>query len=151
MAETPPSRIRKFVVGDINKILEIEKQAFPKTPYTKENFLNYANRLPDSFIVVESGKTIVGYIIFDMSGHVHSTAVKTEYRKKGFGKKLFAHALMCVEKKLWLEVRSKNRAAIEFYKRMGMKIINIIPGYYGKDDALIMVLSRKKEGEVLIF
>ena len=140
MAEKPVSRIRKFVVGDIDKILEIEEQAFPKTPYTKETFFNYANRLPDSFIVVESGKDIVGYIIFDMSGHVHSTAVKTGYRKKGFGKKLFVHALMCVEKELWLEVRSKNRAAIEFYKRMGMKIVNTIPGYYGNDDALIMVL-----------
>ncbi len=98
MVEKPLSRIRKFVAGDINKILEIEEQAFPKTPYTKEAFLNYANRLPDSFIVVESGKDIVGYIIFDMSGHVHSTAVKTGYRKKGFGKELFAHVLMCVEK-----------------------------------------------------
>jgi ribosomal-protein-alanine N-acetyltransferase len=145
MAEKPPSRIRKFVVGDINKILEIEEQAFPKTPYTKETFLNYANKLPDSFSVVESGKVIVGYIIFDMSGHVHSTAVKTEYRKKGFGKKLFGHALMCTEKKLWLEVRSKNRAAIAFYKRMGMKIINIIPGYYGDDDALVMVLNRSTQ------
>ena len=140
MAEKPLSRIRKFVIGDINKILEIEEQAFPKTPYTKETFLNYAKRLPDSFIVVESGKDIVGYIIFDMSGHVHSTAVKTGYRKKGFGKKLFAHASMRVEKRLWLEVRSKNRAAIEFYKRMGMKTVNIIPGYYGNDDALILVL-----------
>ncbi len=140
MAEKPLLRIRKFVIGDINKILEIEEQAFPKTPYTKETFLNYANRLPDSFIVVESGKDIVGYIIFDTSGHVHSTAVKTGYRKKGFGKKLFAHALMCVEKKLWLEVRSKNRAAIEFYKKMGMKMIEKIPNYYGNDDALIMAL-----------
>jgi ribosomal-protein-alanine N-acetyltransferase len=140
MAEKPLPRIRKFVIGDINKILEIEEQAFPKTPYTKETFLNYANRLPNSFIVVESGKDIVGYIIFDTSGHVHSTAVKTGYRKKGFGKKLFAHALVCVEKKLWLEVRSKNRAAIEFYKKMGMKMIEKIPNYYGNDDALIMAL-----------
>ncbi len=144
MVEKPVSRIRKFVARDINKILEIEEQAFPKTPYTKETFLNYANRIPDSFIVVESGKDIVGYIIFDMSGHVHSTAVKTGYRKKGFGKKLFEHALMCVEKRLWLEVRSKNRAAIEFYKRMGMKMIEKIPNYYGNDDALIMVLNHEK-------
>ena len=140
MVEKPLSRIRKFVIGDINKILEIEEQAFPKTPYTKETFLNYANRLPDSFIVVESGKDIVGYIIFDMSGHVHSTAVITEYRKKGFGKELFAHVSMCVEKRLWLEVRSKNSAAIEFYKRMGLKMIEKIPNYYENDDALILVL-----------
>jgi [ribosomal protein S18]-alanine N-acetyltransferase len=102
MAEEPSFRIRKFVEGDINQILDIEKKAFPKTPYTKKTFLNYATRLPDGFIVVESCNVIVGYIIFDVSGHIHSTAVKTEYRKKGFGRKLFAHALMRVEKNLWL-------------------------------------------------
>jgi len=142
MAEEPSFRIRKFVAGDINQILDIEKKAFPKTPYTKTTFLNYANRLPDSFIVVETGDVIVGYIIFDVSGHIHSTAVKTDYRKKGFGGKLFTHVLMHVEKNVWLEVRSKNRAAIAFYKKMGMKIININADYYGDDDALIMVLNR---------
>ena len=145
MAEEPPARIRKFETRDIINILEIEKKAFPKTPYTEETFLAYANKLPDSFLVVESGKVIVGYIIFDMSGHIHSTAVKPEYRRKGFGKMLFSHVLMRVEKKLWLEVRSKNRVAIEFYKKMGMKMINKIPGYYGDDDALIMVFSRSTQ------
>jgi ribosomal-protein-alanine N-acetyltransferase len=141
MAEEPSFRIRKFVPGDINQIIEIEERAFPKTPYTKKIFLNYATRLPDGFIVVESGNVIVGYIIFDRSGHIHSTAVKIEYRKKGFGEKLFAHALMRVKKNLWLEVRSKNRAAIAFYKKMGMKIVDINTDYYGDDDALIMVLN----------
>jgi ribosomal-protein-alanine N-acetyltransferase len=141
MAEEPSLRIRKFVAGDISQILEIEKKAFPKTPYTKKTFLNYATRLPDGFIVVETGNVIAGYIIFDVSGHIHSTAVRTEYRKKGFGKKLFTHALMRVDKNLWLEVRSKNRAAIAFYKKMGMKIIGINTDYYGDDDALIMILN----------
>jgi ribosomal-protein-alanine N-acetyltransferase len=141
MAEEPSFRIRKFVAGDINQILDIEKKAFPKTPYTKTTFLNYANRLPDSFIVVETGDVIVGYIIFDVSGHIHSTAVKTEYRKKGFGERLFGHVLRRVERNLWLEVRSKNRAAIAFYKKMGMKIVDINTDYYGDDDALIMVLN----------
>jgi ribosomal-protein-alanine N-acetyltransferase len=90
---------------------------------------------------VETGNVIAGYIIFDVSGHIHSTAVRTEYRKKGFGEKLFTHALMRVEKNLWLEVRSKNRAAIAFYKKMGMKIIGINTDYYGDDDALIMILN----------
>jgi ribosomal protein S18 acetylase RimI-like enzyme len=76
-----------------------------------------------------------------VSGHIHSTAVKTEYRKKGFGKRLFGHALRRVERNLWLEVRSKNRAAIAFYKKMGMKIVDINTDYYGDDDALIMVLN----------
>ena len=135
--------LRKFQIEDINEILEIEEEAFPKTAYSKEAFLSYATSFPDSFIVIETGKDIAGYIIFDMSGHIHSTAVKPMYRRKGFGKMLFMHALKCAKERLWLEVRSKNTAAIRFYERLGMKIVGKIPNYYDEDDALIMVLSRK--------
>jgi len=160
MAEKAPAKIRKFKIEDINKILEIEEQAFPKTAYSKGTileieeqafpktayskgtFLSYANSFPDNFIVIEAGKDIVGYIIFDISGHIHSTAVKSTYRRKGFGKMLFMHASKCAKKRLWLEVRSKNSGAIKFYKRLGMKIIGKIPDYYRGDDALIMALSQ---------
>ena len=142
MAEKHLVKTRKFKAEDINKILEIEKQAFPKTIFSKVTFLNYAGSLPDTFIVVESGKDIMGYIIFDLTGHIHSTAVKQSYRRKGFGKMLFMHALRCAKKGLWLEVRSRNHGAIEFYKRLGMKIVGEIPNYYRNDDALIMRLGN---------
>jgi ribosomal protein S18 acetylase RimI-like enzyme len=122
MAEKHLVKTRKFKAEDINKILEIEKQSFPKTIFSKVTFLNYANSLQDTFIVVESGKDIVGYIIYDLTGHIHSTAIKQSYRRKGFGKMLFMHALRCAKKGLWLEVRTRNHGAIEFYKRLGMKI-----------------------------
>ena len=83
-------------------------------------------------------------MIFDISGHIHYTAVKPTHRRKGFGKMLFIHALKCTKKRLWLEVRSKNSGAIEFYERVGMKIVKRIPYYYGSDDALVMVLSEKE-------
>ena len=143
MAEKALPGIRKFKTEDIKKILEIEGQSFPKTAYSKEIFLHYAKILSDGFIVVETGDDIAGYIIFDMDGHIISTAVKSPYRRKGHGKMLFTHALEVVGKRLWLEVRSKNSVAIEFYKRLGMNIVGRIPNYYGNDDALIMALSEK--------
>ena len=54
------------------------------------------------------------------------------------------HAVECVGKKLWLEVRSKNSGAIAFYTSLGMKITGKIPDYYKSDDALIMVMSQKE-------
>lgn len=143
MPEETRAQIRKFRKEDIDEILDIEQQAFPKTPYSKETLLYYADRMPDSFVVLESGEDIVGYIIFDADGHVHSTAVRPVCRKKGFGKMLFLHALASVENRLWLEVRSKNLGAIGFYKRMGMRIIGRVPKYYENDDALVMVLRRR--------
>ncbi|UCF73309.1 MAG: GNAT family N-acetyltransferase [Deltaproteobacteria bacterium] len=150
MAEKVFSKIRKFKREDINKILEIEEQAFPKSAYSKETLLNYAYSFPDGFIVIEAGTEIVGYIIFDMSGHIHSTAIRRTYRRKGFGKMLFMHALECTKKRLWLEVRSKNSAAIKFYKRLGMKIVGRVPNYYGGDDALIMVLGQEEQAQNLM-
>ena len=145
MPERALARIRKFKIEDIDEILEIEAQAFPKTAYSKEVFLNYAKNFPDSFVIVETGKDIVGYIIFDMDGHIHSTAVKPTYRRRGFGKMLFMHALKYAKTRLWLEVRSKNSAAIKFYERLGMRTVGRIPNYYETDDALIMVLSQQEQ------
>lgn len=140
MAEQHLAKTRKFKAEDINKILEIEAQASPKSICSKATFLSYAVILPDTFIVVESGEEIVGYIIFDLTGHIHSMAVKQSCRRRGFGKMLFMHALRQTDKGLWLEVRSRNHGAIAFYKRLGMEIVGKIPYYYGDDDALMMRL-----------
>lgn len=129
---------------DINQILEIEQQAFPKTAYPKEAFLSFANRLPDHFVVIEHGEHILGYMIFDTDGHIHSMAVRPTHRRQGLGTMLFMHAARCAKKSLWLEVRSENKGAIAFYKRMGMEVAGRIQGYYGDDDALMMVFDESK-------
>jgi ribosomal protein S18 acetylase RimI-like enzyme len=132
--------IRKFESGDIGEILLIEKQAFPKTAYSRELLLHYAAHYPETFVVMETGSGIAGYIIFDKSGHIHSTAVKPLHRRRGFGTMLFRYALTHTDQKAWLEVRSRNTGAIEFYKSMGMRVSERVPRYYGKDDALVMVM-----------
>jgi len=139
MAEEASVRIRTFKREDIDKILELEAEAFPKTAYSKETLLAYAKRLRDTFFVLETSQEIAGYIIFDRRGHVHSMAVKPIHRRKGFGGMLIQHALNRIHKGLWLEVRSKNLPAIGFYKKLGMKIVGKTPNYYGDDDALIML------------
>jgi ribosomal-protein-alanine N-acetyltransferase len=142
MAEKHPAKTRKFKAEDITQVLEVEKQAFPKTVFSKATLLKYADSFPDTFILLQVGENIVGYIIFDLTGHIHSTVVKKSCRRKGFGRLLFMHALRRVKKSLWLEVRSRNHEAIEFYKRLGMKIVGEIPNYYVDDHALVMRLEN---------
>ncbi len=144
MAEKDLAKIRRFKTEDINDIVEIEEEAFPKTAYSRKTILSYARSLPDNFMVIETDTGIVGYMIFDISGHIHSTAVKPTYRRKGFGKMLFMHALRCAKSRLWLEVRSRNTQSVRFYKGLGMKIVGKIPNYYGSDDALIMVSGQRE-------
>jgi ribosomal-protein-alanine N-acetyltransferase len=136
-------KIRTFRKDDLPQIVEIENQAFPKTAYPKEFLLQYARRLPDGFVVIETGTHILGYIIFDQSGHVYSTAVRVSHRRNGLGTLLFAHALQQTDERLWLEVRSKNEGALAFYRKMGMKVAGRVPDYYTNDDALIMVVEER--------
>lgn len=137
--------MRAFVIQDIDRILEIEEQAFPKTPYSKDILLGYANRASNQFVVLEVGEDIVGYIIYGRDGHVISTAVLPGHRRMGFGRMLFRYALKDIEKRLWLEVRAKNESAIGFYETMGMTTIGRTPNYYGDDDALILASSEELE------
>lgn len=134
--------MRLFGHEDMGEILEIEKHAFPKTPYTREMLLYYAGVFPDTFVVACAGEGVVGYIIFDPDGHVISTAVKAGHRRKGVGRGLIMHAMNRAEARLWLEVRSKNRGAIAFYRSLGMEIVGRMPGYYGSDDAYIMTKGK---------
>lgn len=145
MPESNTVRIRGFKRRDIHAILEIEAQAFPKTAYSKGTFLRYARAFPDGFLILETNEDIAGYIIIDPDGHIHSTAVKPAFRRKGFGTKLFTRAVAGAQKRPWLEVRSRNSVAIAFYKAMGMHLFGKIPGYYGDDDALLLVLDQGKE------
>jgi ribosomal-protein-alanine N-acetyltransferase len=137
-------RIRKFRSKDIEKILEIEEEAFPKTAYPKEVLLQYALRLPGSFLVLETEAGIAGYIIYAPEGHIISMAVRTSHRRKGTGTELFRYVLERVEA-LWLEVRAKNHGAIRFYEKMGMRTVGKVADYYEGDDALIMVHNKKRE------
>jgi ribosomal-protein-alanine N-acetyltransferase len=145
MVETAPVEMRTFKPEDMDQILEIEEQAFPKTPYPKEVLLGYANKPSDRFVVLEAEKDLLGYIIFSRDGHIISTAVKSAQRRKGFGRIMFMYAQDHAQKRLWLEVRSRNDMAIKFYEHMGMKKIGKTRNYYGNDDALIMVSGEKRE------
>ncbi len=145
MFERNSVRIRGFKRGDIHAILEIEAQAFPKTAYSRGILLRYARAFPHGFFVLETNEGIAGYIIIDPDGHIHSTTVKPAFRRKGFGTKLFTRAVAGAQKRPWLEVRSRNSVAIAFYKAMGMHLLGKIPGYYGDDDALLLVLDQGKE------
>ena len=131
--------IRTFREEDVDAVMEIEREAFPKGRYPKELILDYARKHPDGFIVMEAENSIAAYMIYDRGGHVFSMAVKPSFRNMGLGRKMFAHARDHAEEKLWLEVRSRNRGAIRFYEKMGMRIRGKVPSYYGTDDALVMV------------
>lgn len=132
--------IRRLVSSDLDGVMEIERQAAPKSTYPRRVVEWYASRYPETFLVLEAEGTLAGYIVFGTDGHVFSMAIRPELRRRGLGRMLMDRARATVGGRLWLEVRTKNRGAVAFYRALGMEAVGIVPAYYGDDDALIMLL-----------
>ena len=137
--------IRPFSFFDLDSILQIENQSFPKSPYNWTTFLNLYTLYPETFLVythtsdVQKEVEIWGYIIFSQDGHVISIAVHPQHRRKGIGTQLLQRAMKEPQlKKVWAEVRRSNRGAQAFYSKMGFQITGVVPNYYGNEDALIL-------------
>ncbi|KYC53992.1 MAG: putative N-acetyltransferase [Candidatus Methanofastidiosum methylothiophilum] len=137
--------VRTVEADDLYKVIDIEYQNFDY-PYPPEiiNFLYESYR--DTFLVVETNKAIIGFVIGIVQkkeGHILVIAIKDEYKKKGIGTFLMKKLIEVYEKKgitqLKLEVRTSNLAAITMYKRLGFKITNRLRHYYenGEDGFLL--------------
>lgn len=136
--------IRPFTPSDLDAILKIEQESFPKSPYDQETFLHLHSLFPKHFLVYTGSAnrkydSILGYIIFSPEGHIISLAVLPSHRKKGIGRELLLKAMEPPNRKgLFAEVRRSNLGALTFYARMGFQIVGVVPNYYGDEDALII-------------
>ena len=140
--------IRHFRISDLHPLLDIEHQAFPKSPYDWTTFLNLQWIYPQSFLVyvereiTEQEEKLWGYVVFSLDGHMISLAVHPEKRRKGIGERLLRSVTHYPQiTKIWAEVRVSNQGAQMFYQRMGFETIGRLPNYYGDEDALIIQRS----------
>lgn len=110
---------------NFSKLFHIENLNPNETIYIyKENNIN------KGFIHIQNGLDIIDLL---------NIIVKPEYQNQGIGSVLLKYIIDNKEdKKIMLEVRSKNINAIKLYQKYDFKIINIRKNYYKDDDAIIM-------------
>ena len=111
--------------SNFSKLFHIENLNPNETIYIyKENNIN------KGFIHIQNGLDIIDLL---------NIIVKPKYQNQGIGSVLLKYIIdNKQDKKIMLEVRSKNINAIKLYQKYDFKIINIRKYYYKDDDAIIM-------------
>jgi len=129
-------------------VIKLSSETLPE--HYNPNLFNYFyETFPNGFWVCEINHKIIGYIVGvklnNEIAKILMISVSNLYQNRSIGSKLLTTFLSEIIlhniKKVELEVKKTNLKAINFYKRFGFEIIEIIKEFYeNKDDALIMRL-----------
>jgi ribosomal protein S18 acetylase RimI-like enzyme len=144
--------IRRAEINDIDSILPLEEQIFKihskerpdwidknKRPFSYDLLKNIIESNTQKIFIAEMDNKIIGFckinhreinnnlMFYDMLNiEIENLIVDEKHRKKGIGKNLFGevknYAKEVNAKYIELSVWEFNKNAINFYKRMGMKI-----------------------------
>lgn len=123
--------------------------------------MNLYKRYPETFIVAEVNKEIVGYVMcrietgipsfkllgITRKGHVISIAVLPRHQQKGIGYALMREATQAMMvsykvKECYLEVRESNLPAVELYKKLGFEIARAIRNYYADGETAFVMAKQ---------
>lgn len=136
--------IRRAILSDVPEILRIQEQS------TKERFgRTFFEKLISNTLVATSTNKVIGsvticytdptdilipYAFINAKGlpriaTIATITISQQYRNYGIGTALLLFIKQHIEKNICLQYRVNNPAG-RLYKRMGFKILTIIPKYY---------------------
>lgn len=150
-AEVEYDKKQEIEIGIMNKedvdgMIEIENLSF-HTPWSKESMLEELENTIAYYVVARyEGKAIAYGGMWQVldEGHITNIAVHPDFRGQGIGhrvvKAMLEKAKELGVKKLTLEVRTSNEAALGLYKHYNFQEKGLRKGYYSdtKEDALVM-------------
>ncbi len=137
--------IKRAKPEDIKRVVEIARESFPD-PWSEESFAGELTA-DGAFYVAENNGSLDGYIIIRSMGEEYEildVAVAQSARRDGIGEAMLATAVNFAfeswGKKVWLEVRESNEAALGLYKKYKFKEVGRRKGYYSNptEDAILM-------------
>ena len=144
--------IKEMADYDIPEVLMLERNAFGKMAWSSKDFESAINSSYDHPFVIHKApdSRVAGYSVLRVlapEAEVEDICVSEDMRKLGIGECLLRHMISVAREKdagnIYLEVRSKNEAAIGLYRKLGFQDSYVRKGYYRDpvDDAVIMVLK----------
>ena len=138
--------VRNMTFEDIDAVTAIERECIT-SPWNENGFLSFLLQEGTVFLVAEENGEIVGHGGFVSAADeadITNVAVTAARRKQGIGNSLVARLVSEAEtrgiRKLFLEVRESNNAAIRLYHKQGFEPVGRRKGYYEEpaEDAVLM-------------
>jgi ribosomal-protein-alanine acetyltransferase len=142
--------LRQMLMTDVERVMEIERRIQPH-PWTHGNF---TDALGSGYIgkVAELDGEMVGYAVLMPAmdeAHLLTLGIAAESQRKGLGKELLQNMMNLARgigmRRIILEVRPSNAAAVALYRKGGFREIGMRRGYYaagtGREDAIVMELE----------
>lgn len=140
-------QIVKLNVEDVDKIYDLLYSQFGNEAWNKIQILESFSSGSTSFygIILNNNLLCVASILQTVDDiNLLDIATRQDYKRKGLARKLLSYliGLKGQNQTFSLEVKSKNEPAINLYKSLGFKVLNIRKRYYKDgDDALCMFLN----------
>jgi ribosomal-protein-alanine N-acetyltransferase len=144
-----------MTLADIKPVHLIDRASFSLSwPERSFQYEISQNRLSSCWVAELSSAseqtTIVGLLVLWLivdEAHIATIAVSPEFRGKGIGKRLLAHALLQASQQgaqlSYLEVRQSNIVAQTMYEKFGFRKVGARSRYYkdNNEDAVLMTLE----------
>ena len=139
-------KIRKFKAGDAQRIAELEAVCFSR-PWSEKELVSSASYPYAVYLIALCDEQIAGYAgayIAAEVAEINNIAVFPDHRRQGVGSALIdALEDECRSrgvKKLSLDVRASNEAALALYNKKGFCRVGSRRGYYAapKEDAVLL-------------
>jgi ribosomal protein S18 acetylase RimI-like enzyme len=129
--------IREFLPNDIFSVIKIASETLPEH-YNPSLFNYFYESFPKGFIVVEKFNKIIGFIVGTKTNQntvrLLMLSISEKYRRQKLGSNLIKYfireMIQLNIKHIELEVRVDNKQAINFYRKNGFKITEIIQKFY---------------------
>ena len=145
--------IRRAIADDVPRIAALEAESFTDPWSEKDIFSIVCSEGGICFAALDDDGVLVAYVfgrLIAPEGEIYRIAVRADRRQRGVGYRLLSYALKTERGRgletTFLEVRSRNTAAISLYRAHGFEEVGRRTGYYQNpaDDAIIMLLGNAK-------
>jgi [ribosomal protein S18]-alanine N-acetyltransferase len=147
--------IRSLSEEDCGRVVSLASD-LGLSPWTLNDYRQELKRPDSEMIVALDRAEVAGFIVGrrvpgpddSPDAEIYNIGVDPAYQRCGAGTRLLQEFTGRCRRKgvrcIWLEVRARNLAAIEFYEKFGFAEYAIRPRFYNKpaDDAVVMRFDR---------